>query len=127
MRDAPDRTCPSKNAAKEANEVRERAAWEPMKSWCEFFPPEARRYQTTLAAPTGPARSSSISSQGELSEAQKLGFDGLASLDRLKRDFPARSDPTDLSSRMRVLEDVGCILVENRPHMPGRTGPPRVD
>ena len=51
---------------------------------------------------------------GRVLEAQRLGFDGLASLDRLQHDFPQRSDPHDLSTRMRVLEDVGCILVENR-------------
>ena len=51
---------------------------------------------------------------GRVVEAQRLGFDGLASLDRLRHDFPERSDPHDLSTRMRVLEDVGCILVENR-------------
>jgi eukaryotic-like serine/threonine-protein kinase len=96
---------------KEANEVRERAlgAYEKL---VRVFPAEAS-YRTTLAL-----QQAQLGLQyqftGRALEAQKLGFDGLASLDRLKRDFPGRSDPHDLSSRMRVLEDVGCILVENR-------------
>jgi serine/threonine-protein kinase len=46
--------------------------------------------------------------------AQKLAVDSLASLDGMKRDFPGRTDPHDLSTRMRVLEDVGCVRAENR-------------
>ena len=33
---------------------------------------------------------------GRVLEAQRLGFDGLASLDRLQHDYPKRSDPHDL-------------------------------
>jgi eukaryotic-like serine/threonine-protein kinase len=51
---------------------------------------------------------------GRVEEAQRLGLLGLASLNRLHKELPERSDPHDLSARMHLLEDVGCVLVENR-------------
>jgi tetratricopeptide (TPR) repeat protein/tRNA A-37 threonylcarbamoyl transferase component Bud32 len=53
-------------------------------------------------------------SSGHPVQAQNLAAESLASLECLKRDFPGRSDPHDRSTRMRVLEDVGCVLIENR-------------
>jgi tetratricopeptide (TPR) repeat protein len=95
----------------EANPAREKAL-EAYSKLVNRFPGEAR-HRTELAT-----NQAQLGLQYQLSgrplEAQKLGADGLASLDSLQHDFPGRSDPHDLSTRMRVLEDVGAVLVENR-------------
>jgi tetratricopeptide (TPR) repeat protein len=96
---------------KEANQVRE-AAVDAYETLVKRFPAEAG-YRIQLA--TNQAQLGfQYQLTGRALEAQKLAFDGLNSLDRLQHDFPGRSDPHDLSTRMRVLEDVGCILIENR-------------
>ena len=82
------------------------------KSW--WIASRPRPATASLWPPTRPSSVSSINSAGVSWKPRQLGFDGLASLDRLQHDFPERSDPHDLSTRMRILEDVGCILVENR-------------
>jgi eukaryotic-like serine/threonine-protein kinase len=96
---------------KEANQARERALGAYLKL-VKNFPTEAP-YRIGLAI-----QQAQLGLQyqftGRAAEAQQLGFDGLTSLDRLRREFSRRSDPQDLSSRMRVLEDVGFVLVENR-------------
>ena len=51
---------------------------------------------------------------GQAEEAQRLGSAALAALDDLRRTFPGRTDPHDSSARMMVLEELGCILVDNR-------------
>ncbi len=51
---------------------------------------------------------------GRAPEALKAASGSLATLDALRDHSPGRSDPRDLSSRMRSLEDVGFVLIENR-------------
>jgi tetratricopeptide (TPR) repeat protein len=95
----------------EANPARERAL-EAYRTLVNRFPGEAR-HRIELA--TNQAQLGlQYQWSGRPVEAQKLGSNGLASLDNLRHDFPTRSDPHDLSTRMRVLEDVGAVLVENR-------------
>ena len=51
---------------------------------------------------------------GRAIEALRLGRGALTALDDLARDLPGRSGPQGLGARMRVLEELGCILADNR-------------
>ena len=83
---------------KEANLARERAL-DAYQKLVDRVPAEAG-YRLTLA--THQAQLGlQYQFSGRVLEAQRLGFDGLASLERLQHDYPERSDPHDLSTRMR--------------------------
>ena len=51
---------------------------------------------------------------GHAIEAIRLGRGALTALDDLARDLPGRSGPEVSGARMRVLEELGCILADNR-------------
>ena len=69
-----------------------------IKNCCDRVPAEAG-YRLNLA--THQAQLGlQYQNSGRVVEAQRLGFDGLASLDRLQHDYPERSDP-QISTRMR--------------------------
>jgi tetratricopeptide (TPR) repeat protein len=95
----------------EASRAREQAV-EAYQKLVRRMPGEAR-YRSALAmnqAQLGVQYQAS----GRVEEAERLGFASVATLDAMRRDFPGRSDARDRSARMRVLEDLGSILVESR-------------
>jgi tetratricopeptide (TPR) repeat protein len=96
---------------KEANQARE-SALTVYETLTRKFPAEPR-YRIALATGEGQL-GLQYQFTGRPLEAQKLAAASMSSLESLQRDFPGRSDPHDLSTRMRILEDVGCVLIENR-------------